>query len=393
MRIALIDPYLFSWPYDKELAFGLKTIGHDAVVYGKVVTEGMPGWNDEFLRPHFHKGMGSTHDAASSGLRRILKKGLNHILGMNRLVKALDEWRPDVVHFQWAPLPVADRLFLPMLRRKSMLALTVHDAIPYNGNPGSFIQTLQSRAIMTSFDLLIVHTESTKERLIASGVGDVPISVIPHGILQRPSQLAVTRTIPSTDDSIEILQFGAIKPYKGITTLIRAFALLPSNLRQRCRIVVAGKLHMDPTLLTGLAEELGVSDRIEFIFRFISDNEMAGLFQRASILTFPYREIDTSGVMMAGLEYGLPMIASSIGAFAKLTDGENVRMVPPDDPSELAKALHDVLTDSALRAKLARGAVALWSSIPNWTQIARLSIDAYGSAKRTPVRDFSTQEI
>ena len=43
MRIALIDPSLFTWPYDAALADGLEAAGHQVAIFGKVVGGAYPG--------------------------------------------------------------------------------------------------------------------------------------------------------------------------------------------------------------------------------------------------------------------------------------------------------------------------------------------------------------
>jgi len=35
MRVAMIDPSLFTLPYDRMLASGLRSIGHEVTLYGR----------------------------------------------------------------------------------------------------------------------------------------------------------------------------------------------------------------------------------------------------------------------------------------------------------------------------------------------------------------------
>ena len=144
MRIALIDPSLFTWPYDAALALALRAAGHEVAIFGKPPREADTGPARELLHSHFYRTL-----EATSLARRLPRpvflgaKGLNHIVDMGRLLRALREFRPDVVHFQWAPLPMVDRLFVPRVRRIAPCVLTVHDSAPFNGAP---VRRCNSRA-------------------------------------------------------------------------------------------------------------------------------------------------------------------------------------------------------------------------------------------------------
>src|SRR5574337_1731266 len=117
MRIALIDPSLFTWPYDCALARGLAEGSHDVLVFGKALPPSHAAGNDPLLRQHFYRAFAAPFwDHAPKAIVRA-GKGMSHLGSMQRLVRALSAWRPDVIHFQWCPLPAIDKLFLPALRR------------------------------------------------------------------------------------------------------------------------------------------------------------------------------------------------------------------------------------------------------------------------------------
>src|SRR5262249_25644147 len=150
-----------------------------------------------------------------------------HVACWTRLTRALRAWSCDVVHFQWTPLPVVDAWFLSSLRGILPLVLTLHDSTPFNDAPSSPIQRIGTTSILTAFDRLIVHTERAKRRLGQQGIDPDRVHQIPHGLLhQTPAPIASEAALPA-DDRVEFLQFGHIKPYKGVDLLIRAVAGLP----------------------------------------------------------------------------------------------------------------------------------------------------------------------
>jgi glycosyltransferase involved in cell wall biosynthesis len=384
MRIALIDPSLFTWPYDHELTAGLSHIGNDALVFGKVLPPKQRERSEPLLRQHFYPMMAMPFwERVPKPAVRVLK-GISHIGSMARLWRALLLWRPDVIHFQWCPLPAVDARFLSLFRRIAPIVLTVHDTMPFNGAPGSGLQNLGALSILGRFDHLIVHTDQGLERVSAHVEGMRRIARIPHGLLHDESERhPPTRATAAPDGTVTFLLFGQIKPYKGVDVLLRALSRLTPQARSKCRVRVVGKPYMDTAPLIALASELGVKDFVQFEFRFVPDDELTTMLDEASVLVFPYREIEASGVLMASIARSRPVIASKLGAFGELIeDGRQGLLLPPGDDAALAGAIERIIREPGLLAVLTTGMDALRNSIPNWVEIARRTVDVYDAARR-----------
>jgi glycosyltransferase involved in cell wall biosynthesis len=380
MKIALIDPSLFTWPYDRELAGALRAAGHDAVIFGKALPPGDRRQMDSTLRQHFYGSLAAVPEAVPRAVVRALK-GFSHAGGLRRLASELGRWAPDVIHFQWLPLPAMDRVALPWLQTIAPLVLTVHDTLPFNGAPASSLQSFGALGAMARFDHLIVHTDQGRRRVLPYAAAGV--SRIAHGLLHDGPHGPPTGESRAAGERV-LLMFGQIKPYKGVDVLIRAVADLPAIIRARCRVRVVGKPYMDTAPLIALAHHLGVADRVEFRFDFVPDEELARLFAEAAAVVFPYREIEASGVLMAAIAHAKPVIASRLGAFAELLeDGRHGFLVPPDDPEALAGAIARLVSDPALQRDLTEGMAQLKAAIPSWAVIAEQTVAAYGLAARS----------
>ena len=247
-----------------------------------------------------------------------------HPLCHINLLRRLRRMRPDVIHFQWAPLPAIDGIFMPAFRRIAPTIFTVHDSAPFNSDPRSILQRIGAISIMKFFDRLIVHTNRARQRLISYGLPPAKIAIIPHGILETGPLPSVSHTAGNASDPVTLLLFGKIKPYKGTDVAIRALAAMPAASRARCRLRVVGKPYMDMEPLFALARELRVESNIVWDLRFVADDELNQIFSEADIMVMPYREIDASGVLMIALSIGIPIVASRIGLFAEmLEDGQH----------------------------------------------------------------------
>jgi glycosyltransferase involved in cell wall biosynthesis len=383
MKVALIDPSLFTWPYDSALASGLTKNGHDVVIFGK----SLPAKDRRAADPGFHglfyKGL------SAPALARLPKplfyglKGMSHIASMAHLWSVLWRTRPDIIHFQWLPLPAVDNAFLPAFARIAPVILTVHDTRPFNDNPGSALQKLGAMRVLRRFDRLIVHTDQGRERLREHVDDAARIARVDHGLLHEsgPAGDIDNPTPRRADDPITFLLFGKLKPYKGIDVLIRALAWIQPDLRARCRIRIVGQPYMDVSALQNLAETCGVGSMIEFDLRFVPDAEMESMIAQSSALVFPYREIEASGVLMAALAKGKPIIASRLGAFAEtISSGTHGLLVPPEDERALAQALSRLLEYPALLERMTASVRNLRDAIPSWPAIARTTTEVYETA-------------
>ncbi|WP_181008488.1 glycosyltransferase family 4 protein [Sphingomonas montanisoli] len=381
MKIAMLDPSLFTWPYDISLCLAQIRHGHDVTLLARKPFSPPDAALAQHLDPHFYKLVEGDWAEKLPHKVFLTLKGLSHIGSMIRLVARLEREKPDVIHFQWTPLPVVDRRFLNRLRRIAPIVLTVHDSAPFNENPSSRVQQLGSTSIMREFDRVIVHTAKAKARILEYGVEPSRVAQIAHGMLEEVAPPSGKPQPPRAEGDVVLLLFGRLKPYKGIDVMIRAVAALPPALRGRVRVRIVGKPHMPVEPLQALAAELGIADRVDFEFRFIDDAEVGDLLRAADIQMFPYFEIDASGVLMAVLGVGRPIIASDIGLFREmLDDGVHGRLVPPGDVAALSAAIAELVADDAGRAEAGRQVAALRDSIPSWEDIAAQTTALYEDA-------------
>jgi glycosyltransferase involved in cell wall biosynthesis len=378
LRIAQIDPSLFTWPYDSALSLALVNAGHDVRLIGRPPRPNEEqGAALELLVPHFYRSLELPIAAKLPRKAFLAWKGVSHTYGMARLLPALRAFRPDVIHFQWSPLPAVDRRFVPSLKRIAKTVLTVHDSSPFNGAPVSSAQLAGAISIMSSFDRVIVHTEAAKIRLLGYGLPAEHISRVAHGLLDR-YPLSETQNERRPGAPVEILMFGYLKPYKGIDVLLRAAAAMSREALERTHILIIGKPMMDLTPIRQMISDLQLAEHVTLEARFVPDKEVGDLFARADVVALPYREIDASGVLMTAITAGIPVVASRLGLIAEmLEDGRHGRLTPPGDYDSLADALEEVVVSDELRATMSRNIKALHASTPDWDTIARQTIDLY----------------
>ena len=367
MRVLLVDPSLFTAPYDAALDGGLRAAG---------IT---PRWAVRDLRPREEADL--PPDAAalrfyplSDGRRRRtgrmakLVKGVEHAAGLARLARLAQGF--DLVHFQWAVLPSLDRRAIARIRRGRPVVLTIHDTTPFNGASVGAVQRVGFDRLFDVADRLIVHTEGARDLLIDRGVAAAQIAMIPHG----PLALRCTPR-PATDKAPgrwRIVLFGRLQSYKGVDPLVEALGLLSPEDRARIEVVIAGEPMISLAPILTRAAALGLNEpTLRIRPGRLDDQAMADLLGSADAFVFPYRAIEASGVLflVAGLRKWL--IASALGAFVDAIGGAEGQgaLVPPGDAAALAQAL----VDSIGRVPIAAGRG--WA--PDWAEIGARTAALY----------------
>lgn len=320
-----------------------------------------------YARRHAHRG-------------RLWKfaKAVEHAIGMETFAAEMRRRKPDVIHFQWLPIPLVDKFLIKPLTYIAPLVLTLHNTKNLCHGSVAKLQAATARSMFDAFQAVIVHTEYSKQRVIEQGwMEEERIHVIPHGILDRYRDLTSKNEAGDEQEQI-ILFFGGIEAYKGLGALIEAFAGLPQTIRATSRLVIAGKPGIDMKPIFDRASSLGIDQRINWDLRFFPEEEVPALFSRASVVALPYTDIDQSGVLMTALAFDKPIVATRIGGIAEtMKDGVHGRLVPPGDVASFTAALAAILVDRKLRMSMERAMRQLRSKDLSWDSISRKTLDLY----------------
>ena len=366
--VLLVDPSLFTAPYDAALSDGLQANGL------------RPAWATRALRPNEEDLLAGSRTLPffyplTDGPRRRVGsawralKGLEHIAGLRRLTR--EAARFDVVHFQWAALPMLDVRAVRRIRKSRPVVLTVHDIEPFNGRPVSAAQRSGYTAILAAFDRLIVHTEQGRDALLARGLPEDRIHVVPHGVLPLRTAEPEARAQPGR---WRIVLFGRLQAYKGVDLLVEALGLIDPQIRDRLEVIVAGEAQIDVEPILARAKALDLGDAFTLREGRLSEDAMAGLLRSADAFVFPYRSIDASGVLHLVADLDRWLIASDLGAFRTMigTGEDSGALVPAADIAALAGAIVDSI---GRRPRPASATDTL-----DWTQIGAMTRTVYEAA-------------
>lgn len=293
----------------------------------------------------------------------------DNVVQLVRLLRFAREFSPDIIHTQsvhtWlAPL-------LPWLSRVSRLLITFHDVTPHPGE--EHLYTRISQALGRRYGHgFIVHGKALGQQLEqhyhipSRKIWSIPMPE------HNTSRFLQYRDADITREDKTVLFFGRIQRYKGLEYLLKAEPLISGQV-PNARIIVAGAGDLKPYQGFIVHPEV-----FEFHNRFISYQEGATLFQRASLVVLPYVEASQSGVVITAYGFGLPVIATSVGALPELVeDGVTGCVVPPCDAPALADKVVQLLTNPTLRSEMGQNALRKLHTDLSWERISPILINIY----------------
>jgi|AFSR01.1.fsa_nt_gi glycosyltransferase involved in cell wall biosynthesis len=312
------------------------------------------------------------------------------IEGFNRL------FRPDVLNMQYQAaayqMHPAINLLPGALAKHIPTVVTFHDLrVPYLFPKAGFLRWKAITTMAKSASACIATNVEDRDTLIREGVRMVSLIPIGSNIIPAPlgsfDSAAWMRTRGIAEDTILVGYFGFLNESKGAETLLRALSLL------RARGVNVGLLHIggrtgdsDPTnqayaaQLDRLADALGLRAHIHTT-GFLDERGVSEAFAACACVALPYRDGASfrRGTLMAALAHRCAVITTEPRiALKELTDGENVLLVPPEQPDALADAITRLISDPSLRARLQAGAGAL-SRLFEWDSIAARTAELFSA--------------
>ncbi|MEI2298172.1 glycosyltransferase family 4 protein [Ensifer sp. MJa1] len=154
---------------------------------------------------------------------------------------------------------------------------------------------------------------------------------------------------------VQIVSVGRAVGKKGYDVLLRALAMLPAELHWRFEHIGAGDL---TEKLKALAIELGIADRVAWKGALDQTDVLAhyrssDIFALACRVTADGDRDGLPNVLVEASSQRLACISTAISGVPELlSDGENGRVVPSEDPQAFARALEELIRNPALRQRL-----------------------------------------
>ena len=234
-------------------------------------------------------------------------------------------------------------------------------------SPRHWFDHLLSIRLLRQADLVQVVSQRISRDVIRLGVPPERVAVLPS--------IVRSDLLTPGDDGLEryasrrLLFVGRLVKSKNLPTLLRAVhRLVESGYEPRLVLIGTGPLRQQ---LQALAHRLNIEACVEFAGHK-SQEALVAFYQESSLLVLPSGyEAFGKVIVEAGL-CGLPIVATHVGGIPELVvEGETGLLVPPRDPTALARAIARLLDDAAFARRIGQEAQLRFQK--TWNQDAMVS--------------------
>ncbi len=229
--------------------------------------------------------------------------------------------------------------------------------------------------------------ESVHERL---GTPLDRFTIVPGAVNVERFAPRGDRELGALSDPPTLLYHGRVDRRKGVLDLLDAVELLRQRGRD-VRLAVSG-IGPDVNAVDERVAALGLADRVD-VLGIAGYPDAPARYHRGDVFVSPTYAEGFSNTILEAMASGLPVVSCEVvGVVDCLADGRDALLVPPRAPGRLADAVEALLTDGALRQRLAQTALDEARTRYSWTARARQIAGVYASLRGTAPDDSWTYD-
>ena len=193
---------------------------------------------------------------------------------------------------------------------------TIHDFDYHTGEDNWILKILKHKTIQIA-DQIVFLTETEKNR----STKKFPFVEQKSMVLDHPSLVwpGLKNNELSFQKNPKLLMIGRMNLYKGLDLFLEALHPIMDKFES---ITVAGKFAKNNVVPK--------VDGIEFIDKYLSEQEIAKLLANNHILILPYKEATQSGIIPLGIQVGIPMVITDVGGLKSQIPDDAAVFVPAD---------------------------------------------------------------
>lgn len=287
-------------------------------------------------------------------------RGLRYAIGSYSAANHAAKAGLKVVHFHVYHFAGREYLNFYLFKRKGFkIVATIHDIESFD-KFGEEIDPKKYGKFERLIDQIIVHSDYARASL-KKYFPDFPeekIHIVPHGdsdfLFNHPiEQEAARRKLNLPFDQKIVLFFGQIKKVKGLDVLLKAHAIVRDKMPNVKLLVVGKPWKVEQDEFDKIVAEKKLEPDCILNYSYVPNEIIPDYFAAADVVTLPYREIYSSGVMIRSLDYSAAIVASDLDTFKKIiVDGENGVLFKNEDEHDLAEKIMSLLNDEEKMKKL-----------------------------------------
>ncbi len=146
-------------------------------------------------------------------------------------------------------------------------------------------------------------------------------------------------------DDVNILFFGFIRKYKGLSLLLKSFAKTAQK-HANVKLIVAGEFYEDSEPYLNLIRNLNIEDKVILKTNYIPADDVKNYFSACDLVAQTYLTATQSGVTQIAYFYHTPMLVTNVGGLAEIVPHYKVGYVCEQDEIKISECLNDFIENN-----------------------------------------------
>lgn len=264
---------------------------------------------------------------------------------LQRLLEAWFKERPDIVHTHLYHAGVVGRL---AARLSGIPNVIVHQHGPEINR--SALRSILDKSTQNLVTRYVATCQAVAQ--VMQERENIPlhkIEIIPNGIeIEPPHRSGKPDEWPVPKGHLGIVHAGRFAPGKGQVDLIKALSLLPPA-TPPVHLVMFGEGELQPKAIQA-AQEYGLAQKVSFAGLRPDFRDWLPHFD---LFVLPSLWEGVSFALLEAMAAGLPVIGTRAGGTPEvILENETGLLVPPGDPQDLARAIHQMAAETELRQRM-----------------------------------------
>jgi glycosyltransferase involved in cell wall biosynthesis len=234
-----------------------------------------------------------------------------------------------------------------------------------------YYETLVPRSIRRADHVIAVSANVKRELMEHLGLPEGKVTIVTPAVRHADFY-------PRSDEEIRhiegryglnrpyILYTGTLEPRKNIMGLLEAYAGLPSAVRERFQLVLAGGKGWLDSEITGRLKELRTLPIV--LTGYVPDADLPALYSGAALFVYPSFYEGFGMPPLEAMACGVPVITSDSASLPEVV-GDAAVTVAASDISSLRRAIENLLEDEELAGEM-RDRGLIRASQFSWKQSA-----------------------
>lgn len=235
---------------------------------------------------------------------------------------------------------------------------------------------LLSKSIIMSSnraDTVIALSNACKQELLLRGVSEQKVVIIPNGVSVSHHYKINNLAIKNEHYLLCVSHFYR---YKNYERLVKAYHLLPENLKNKYPLFLVGKPYDVEYFnqIIALVKELGMKNNVTLITGLFGD-DLVNAYKNCSLFVFPSLIENSPITLLEAMIYGAPTIASDVPAMREFGQ-QSIIYFDSTSEVDLSHKMEQLLQNKKQRRLLEQAGI-MQASKYTWNEFSQHLVHTY----------------